>query len=379
MSEPTKKLIVRALKTEQGDGVQVYSFFAPGDKITKIADISRVYRDESNTLEGFQRKEIKNHVKQIVSYLDQGQVIFPNAIILALSPEIDFKQSRGAEPQGCATIAQMGTLTIPIRDKGKRVAWIVDGQQRSLALSKTTNKDIPVPVIAFIAPDLETQRAQFILVNKAKPLPTRLINELLPEVDTHLPKDLSIRKIPSELCNVLNLDPKSPFYKIIARESQKDTENRGFVNDTAIMDVIKKRLNNPLGALSLFKGFGDEPAEIDEMYETLSMFWTQVREVFPRAWGLPPTQSRLMHGAGIKSMGILMDRIMSRIPPNQDAKGEIKKSLEAIAPDCAWTKGSWDGIGLKWNEIQNVSSHIRALSDYLVKLDFENTHRKVVQ
>ena len=114
------------------------------------------------------------------------------------------------------------------------------------------------------------------------------------------------------------------------------------------------------------------------MYETLLMFWTQVKEVFPHAWGLPPSQSRLMHGAGIKAMGTLMDRVMARIPPHHDPEKEIKKSLEAIASDCAWTKGTWAGINLKWNEVQNVSSHIRALSDYLVKLDFENTHRKVV-
>lgn len=41
-------------------------------------------------------------------------------------------------------------------------------------------------------------------MNKAKPLPTRLINELLPEVDVLLPRDLASRKLPSELCNVLN-------------------------------------------------------------------------------------------------------------------------------------------------------------------------------
>jgi DGQHR domain-containing protein len=272
----------------------------------------------------------------------------------------------------------MGTLTIPFREEGKRVAWIVDGQQRSLALAKTQNANIPVPVVAFVAPDLETQRAQFILVNKAKPLPTRLINELLPEVNTHLPKDLSVRKIPSELCNLLNLDPKSPFYKSIERASLNDIEQQGHINDTAIMEVIKKSLSNPLGALSPFKGFGDTLADIDGMYETLLMFWNQVKEVFPKAWGLPPTKSRLMHGAGIKAMGVLMDRIMTRVPPHQDTSVEIRRSLEAIAPDCAWTEGTWEGLGLKWNEVQNVGSHIRGLSDYLVKLDFENSQRKAV-
>lgn len=378
MRKPRNKLIVRALRTEQGEGIEVYSFFAPGDKITEIADISRVFRDETESLEGFQRKEIKNHVKQIVEYLDKGDVIFPNAIILAISPEVDFKQSRGQEPHGCTEVAKMGTLTIPIKEEGKRAAWIVDGQQRSLALAKTRNKNIAVPVVAFVAPDLETQRAQFILVNKAKPLPTRLINELLPEVDTFLPKDLSVRKIPSELCNILNIDPKSPFHKLIDRESFKGTDQQGFISDTAVMEVIKKSLYNPLGALSPFKGFGDTPADLDGMYETLILFWNQVKTVFTKAWGLPPTKSRLMHGTGIKAMGILMDRIMARTPPNQDPKEEICRALKAIAPDCAWTSGSWVGLGLKWNEVQNVSSHIRALSDYLVKLDFENSQRKVV-
>ena len=50
------------------------------------------------------------------------------------------------------------------------------------------------------------QREQFILVNKAKPLPTRLINELLPEVSAMLPRDLNARRLPSELCNLLNRD-----------------------------------------------------------------------------------------------------------------------------------------------------------------------------
>jgi len=371
------KLILRALRTEQGDGVELYSFFVPGDQIAKFADISRIFRDENDVLEGFQRKEIKNHVKKIIEYLDNDHVIFPNSIILAFSPEVEFKQSRGQEPQGCLDVAKMGTLTIPIRDEGKRIAWIVDGQQRSIALANAKNNKIPVPVVAFVAPDLETQRAQFILVNKAKPLPTRLINELLPEVNIHLPKDLSIRKIPSELCNLLNTDPQSPFYRIIDRESFRKTDQQGIINDTAIMDVIRKSLNNPLGALSSFKGIGNTPTDTDEMYRTLLLFWSQVKEVFPKAWGLPPTESRLMHGTGIKALGVLMDRIMSRISPHQDTQEEIKKSLKAIAPDCAWTDGAWRGLGLEWNEVQNITSHIRALSDYLVRLDFEYSQRKI--
>jgi DGQHR domain-containing protein len=364
-----KYLILRALRSKQANEIDVFSFFVPGELIVQIADISRLHHDEVQNLHGFQRKEIKNHVNSIVEYLDQIRVLFPNAIILAFSKDVEFKQSRGRDPEGLTNIAEIGTISIPLRTEGQRVAWIVDGQQRSLALAKTKNKNIPVPVVAFVAPDLETQRAQFILVNKAKPLPTRLINELLPEVDTHLPRDLAIRKIPSELCNMLNRDPNSPFYQLIRRSSQDEGE-KGVVVDTALIEIIKKSVNNPLGSLSQYKGFGEEPSDLNGMYRAFVIFWNEVRAVFKDAWGLPPTKSRLMHSAGIKAMGTLMDRVMSRAQASSDPAMEIRTSIEKIAPHCRWTSGTWDGIGLKWDEIQNVNSHVRVLADYLVKLDY---------
>lgn len=378
MSARRRDLKVRALRTLQAKDTEVYSFFCRGEDIMKIADISRIYRDETERLEGFQRKEIRNHVNGIVEYLDQGDVLFPNSIILAFSSEVVFKRARGREPDGVTKIAEIGTLTVPIREEGQRVAWIVDGQQRSIALSKSKKAGIPVPVVAFVAPDLETQRSQFILVNKAKPLPTRLINELLPEVDTHLPKDLSVKKIPSELCNLLNADPTSPFHRLIQRESLKAVEGQegGVINDTAVIDIIRKSLNSPLGALAPYKGWGGDSADVTGMYKTLVLFWKVVKETFPEAWGISPSNSRLMHGAGIKAMGVLMDRIMARIPAGTDTTLEIRGALQAIAPHCAWTEGAWKGLGMKWNEVQNLGSHVKNLSDYLVKIDYEATQGK---
>ena len=77
-----------------------------------------------------------------------------------------------------------------------------------------------------------------------------------------------------------------------------------------------------------------------------------------------------MHSAGIQAMGVLMDRIMTRLHGNEDPRHEILQSLRRIKSSCHWTEGTWDGLGLKWNEIQNVPKHIRALSDHLVRLDF---------
>ena len=103
----SEMLIVRAVKTTQGDGVDVFSFFLYGSDIVRVADISRIVRDEGE-LKGFQRKEIRSHVNSIVEFLDSGPVLFPNAIILALSPEVEFKYSRGSRPEGFVDVAELG-------------------------------------------------------------------------------------------------------------------------------------------------------------------------------------------------------------------------------------------------------------------------------
>lgn len=368
------KLAVRALRTEQKKGIDTYAFFLPGSKVVEIADISRIVRDHKDKVKGFQRKEIRSHVKSIVEYLDQGSVLFPNAIILALSPEVEFKQARGPTPQGLTDIAAMGTLYIPIREEGTRVAWIVDGQQRSLALSQSGNSQLPIPIVAFVSHDLETQREQFILVNKARPLPTRLISELLPEVETLLPRDLSVRKLPSQLVNTLNADRNSPFYKLVRRIS--DENNDAMITDTAIENAIQRNLRPPIGALNQYKGLGAEQSDTDSMYKTLVLYWSAVREVFNDAWGLPPTKSRLMHSAGIRTMGSLMDQIMLRADGSPDPVGEIRESLQRIKPYCRWTEGVWEGLGWKWDEVQSTTSHINKLSDYVGRLDREMARKE---
>lgn len=368
----TKTLQLRALRTVQKSNVDVYAFFIPGELITTIADISRIHRNDNDSLEGFQRAAIKKHVRNIADYLDQGDVLFPNSITLAFSPEVEFKQSRGRPPKEAIAAGQTGTLIIPIREEGQRTAWIVDGQQRSLALAQAKKRGLQVPVIAFVAPDLEIQREQFILVNKAKPLPSRLINELLPTVDTHLPQDLSIRKLPSSLCDLLNRDPDSPFHGLIKRMSHGKSDD-AVITDTAIIDMIKNSIRNPLGVLAQYKSLGSEPSDTETMYKILISYWSAVRDTFPEAWGKPATQSRLMHSAGIHAMGMLMEKIMNRAIEQEVPEKYILNSLRRIAPHCHWTSGTWEHLGMRWDEIQKVAKHLRLLSDLLTRLDYETS------
>ena len=153
--------------------------------------------------------------------------------------------------------------------------------------------------------------------------------------------------------------------------TSKEDRSTAVVTDTALIDVIKRSLNSPVGALSQFKAFGNDPNDIDGMYDVLTQYWQGVKIAFPEAWGKPPTRSRLMHSAGIKAMGALMNRIMTRVQYSDNPSKVLKESLNAIAPQCAWTSGKWPDIGLRWNEVQNVPRHVKALSEQLVKLDFD--------
>ncbi len=374
-SRKAQSVVVRALRTQQAKGVDVFGFFMPGGKITQVADISRLERDEDDQLKGFQRREIRNHVKGIVDYLNQGSVLFPNAVILALSSEVKFVRSRGPSRKELEKHIDAGTLDIPIRPEGTRVAWIVDGQQRSMALSESNNPDLPVPVVGFVSDDLGTQREQFILVNKARPLPNRLINELLPETGgVVLPKDLAARRIPSELCGLLNRDQTSPFYRLVKRLSDPDIET-AVITDTALVKMIRASINSPLGALAPFKAVGEDGADIAGMYRALCSFWTAVRDVFKDAWGLPTTESRLMHSAGIEAMGVLMDRVFARHSGKPNEYAAIKQDLAKMAPYCHWTSGEWDSLGLEWNQIQNTPKHIRSLADALIRIHTTRTSR----
>lgn len=359
-----EQLRVRATRTRQGNNIEVFAFFLRGADIARIADINRVGRS-NDELEGFQRPEIKSHVRSIAEFLDSGPVLFPNAIILAFSSDVTFRAVRGRGVKDCSDISDGGVITIPVRAEGKRAAWIVDGQQRSLALAQAKNDAHVVPVVGFLSADLATAREQFILVNKAKPLSARLIDELLPQVGGLLPQDLEERRLPSLLTDQLAKDPNSPFYKMLKRKS--DPANVGVITDSSIRAAIGQNLKSSMGALSQYRGGSD--VDTDAMYRTLFIYWSAVKDAFPDAWGKKATQSRLMHSAGIRAMGVLMDQIMVRADSTAEPEREVRASLERLAPHCHWTSGEWEGLGYKWNQIQSISQDIQRLAEHLCRID----------
>jgi DGQHR domain-containing protein len=354
----------RALRIIQGTEAPVYLFSLTAREILQVAEISRVGRGDHSELIGYQRPEVRQHVKEITDYLDGDDVLFPNPIIIALPSTVKWTSSRG--PNVSDGISTSGTIEIPL-GIGKP-GWIVDGQQRALALSRARRQDFPVPVNAFITDSVDVQRDQFLRINNTKPLPRGLVTELLPKVSSPLPPRLSLRQLPSALCDLLNAREDSPFQGLIKRASTSSGDRKAaVVTDTSLVTALQESLQ-PAGCLFQYRNLSSGETDSTRIWLTLVMYWTAVRDTFPEAWGKSPAKSRLMHGAGIRAMGRLMDRVMSVIDPSQPEVAEaVRKDLALLSPYCHWTDGKWDELRMNWDEVQNVPLHINELSNYLIR------------
>lgn len=380
-SVPTLGRLVRrrALRIIQDPQHPLYMFSLRADELLALADVSRLSRDDAGELIGYQRPEVKQHIKNIIEYLNsnQGEVLFPNSVILALGSDAVFHAVRGPkiDDEG---LAEAGTIEFRLPAPGEpRPAWLVDGQQRAMALSRCQRRDFPVPISAFIADDVDTQREQFLRINSTKPLPRGLISELLPKVGTTLPARLAARKVPAALCDLLHHDIGSPFHGLIKRASTgREDRGKAVVLDTVLMQVLQDSYTSPTGCLFAYRNIATSETDFVRIQRLLFAYWHAVKQTWPSAWGRLPQESRLMHGVGLRAMGRLMDRVMSNLNVDSASLLErVKVELEPLRTRCRWTSGVWEELdGLRWNELQNLPAHLRMLTNHLQRIHLE-AHR----
>jgi DGQHR domain-containing protein len=353
-----------ALEIVQGPNRILYSFAVDGKQLTTFATVSRIHRQSDERLGGYQRPEVLSHIAEIRRYLESTDPMIPNAIVVAFDERVRFEPS---EQPALSLYSRAGTILIPV-DSGlldqEKPGWIVDGQQRMAAIREASIQNFPICVTAFIAKDDQEQKEQFILVNSTKPLPKGLIYELLPTTQMTLPSLLQRRRFPAQLSNRLNYDPGSPFKGKI----RTPTNATGVVQDNSVLKMIENSLSD--GALYRFRDPNTGSGDIDSMLKVLNAFWHATAKTFKEAWEMPPTRSRLVHGAGIVSMGFLMDAIADRYyEVEQITEQHFLSDLQPFQRLCRWTQGYWDfgpGAQRKWNEIQNTSKDIKLLANFLL-------------
>lgn len=357
-------LQVPAIEVTQSPGKVIYSFAIDGKQVHRFATVSRIRRTDDGGLVGYQRPEVLSHIGEIRDYIDSGSPMVPNAIVIAFDSRVRFVPTVGPE----SSYARVGELHIPVDDdeaSEQRPGFVVDGQQRLAAVREASIAQFPLCVSAFVSDDLKEQTKQFILVNSTKPLPKGLIHELLPSTDALLPTRWSRRRLPAALLTRMNRDESSPFRGLI----QTPTNPDGVVKDNSILRMLESSLSD--GALYRLRPAGDgDEVDIENMLGLLYNYWGAVRDVFGQEWGLPPKKCRLLHGAGVVSLGLVMDTISDRHRKTSvPSKTQFAKDLEPLRAICRWSDGFWDfgpNQQRKWNEIQNTTKDIEILISHLV-------------
>jgi DGQHR domain-containing protein len=274
-----------AVGARQSRAIKVFTFAATARDILATCEISRLGRNDDGALFGFQRPQIASHIQEIRDYLDSADAVLPNAIVVGFLGGVKVKA------------LGPGTFRLIVSTENGKPGFVVDGQQRLTALSQTGRKDYEVFVSCVLCDSDEELRRQFILINNTRPLPKSLIYELLPEVGS-LPKRLTSRAFASSLAERLNYSAESSLSGLV----RMHTNPSGVIRDTALQKVIMNSADS--GAI---RDHREARTRLEFGFELLSNFYGAVADTFPDAWhGHSPQTSRLVHGAGIVSMGYVV-------------------------------------------------------------------------
>lgn len=338
-----------AVGAKQARTTRVFTFAARVQDILDSCEISRAGRSERGKLFGFQRPQIAAHIQEIRDYLGKEDAVLPNAIVVGF-----FLGDVTVKPLGD------GIFRLTVSTVRGKPGFVVDGQQRLTALSQSERKDFEIFVSCVLCEDEEELRRQFILINNTRPLPKALIYELLPQVSA-LPRRLNARAFAAALTEKLNYSANSSLRGRI----HMHTNPEGVIKDTSLQKVIMNSAD--AGAI---RDYDKAAGRMNFSFELLSNFYGAVSDVFASAWnGHTPRTSRLIHGAGIVSLGFVMEALYSRT--GRLDRRTFVRGLEPIAHLTAWTSGEWtfqDGSVAKWDEIENTHRQIQRLSLHLVGL-----------
>lgn len=337
----------KAVRAQQAKGHDVFVFAAHPHDILSFAEIERVSRSDDGNLKGFQRHQVASHIRDIRDYLSRDDALLPNAVIVAFIDGVTIENLSD----------EVAEVTITMQGD-KKPGFVVDGQQRLTALSGIDKPDFQVFVSALVCRDYNELRQQFVLINNTRPLPKTLIYELLPNVEG-LPERFTQRKFSARIVDLLNFTRGSSLHG----EIRQHTNPAGVISDTAVQRLIMNSASD--GAIRDLVQYDDRD---DRAFRLISEFFHAVANVYKPAWaGMTPRFSRLRHGAGIVSMGFVMDHLYSAEGATE--RKQFEPGLRLLASYTAWTGGQWPletWDTRPWNGIQNTPSDIDLLTRYLV-------------
>jgi len=399
---PFARLKVLGLEARLADGDVRYQFTCDGRIIRSIARVDRL---DSLAGTGNQRSEIINHVRNIADGIRGGTQV-PNSILLVLdashvaddeetSPESFISVRPLAEytkvphpTEGTSVIQEIRPveIEIPFRRAAfdeEKSAILVDGQQRTAALSLVDIDDVPsfaLSVNAVIA-DEDDAKKIFFVANSTVKIETQFSRALLASMDQS-PGFLFKERPRAIAAKQLALDDEdSPFFDLVQYPGRK-TQRRRAIAYNSLFQVLTAFAESGL------------PIQDDAklLAKVTKRSFNLVKKTWPSAWGERPSVSKLMHGAGLRSIANLLVTKLEAVYPvhgdfnSEELWREVELSLKRLQPHLLWrvadTENALKGAVKTYNEQiaprQNTSQDISALSAFIrrMSLDFDTDANK---
>lgn len=367
-----------------------------------IRSLARIDRLDAIAGTGEQRREIRKHVEKIADGIQAGTQV-PNSVLLVLLAEntqvLEFGGDEETAPESWVVVRPMADyvemrrpgdttgppaqrvrvveLDFPYRRAAfddEKSALLVDGQQRTAALALVPVDEqpaFPLSVNAVVAGE-EAAKRVFQVANDTVKIATDFSRALLASMED-APGYLKQERIRAQASRILAIeDVASPFHGQVKYPGAPGSGQPVAYN--SLFHVVRS-----------FEESGLPIASAEDLAGMVSRGFSIVRDVWPDAWGLKPSQSRLMHAVGLRSMAELLARkLESHYEFTGEAASEeswidIATSIARLKPRIVWTDaeaavGSTVAKKIWREEIshrQNTNQDIAALSAFIRKESLE--------
>lgn len=353
-TEKTKAYVERpfetvALEIKQNSlDYNLYVFIADGKEMSKQVGVRKMeWHKEKLKAEGFQRTLDITRVSEIGSYLSKNAIL-PNALVVAFKEgTLQFVSLPGQQEDSAA---RFGHLTVRAKyrkghdeelvplPENERIGYVIDGQHRLKGIESSTLKEGSFPIIisAFYKVDARFQLGQFYALNQTVQISRALLALIRRELDLQLSTREAYKKAISDVCQILQDKPGSPF------EPEKYVGSpiyKGPLNITVVEGMVERAIKNTNLKWKWNQNATLIPAsDLQYIGQSLYIYWKGISELFPDYWGKRPKDQRLFCAIGLYTMIQFFDKVMENIDINSaHAVREVKDKLVPIR-DIPWGK-----------------------------------------
>lgn len=393
---PFVRLRLIAMESRLPNNRTRYQFTCDGRLIRALARIDRL---DALSGTGQQREEIHSHVNKIAEGIASG-VQVPNPVLVVLLEEHIAPDGEDDAPESFIRVRSTGDyerVMSPLRESDiieeyrpvvldfpyrraafdeEKSALLVDGQQRTAALSLVDVDAVPrlmLSVNAEIATEEDARRI-FLVANSTKKIETQFSRALMATMED-TPGYLSNEKPRAVAAKRLAIeDSHSPFFQIVQYPGVKFAK-RPFVAYNSLFQVITQFAESSL------------PKANDEIliHKLVSRTFTMVKKMWSSAWNVKPTESRLMHGVGLRAMSIFfvskLEGLVQRYGDldSEELWDDLDQSMRRLQPQIVWRfedtgaalKAARTFYEKKISDKQNTFQDIMALSKEIKTLSLE--------